>query len=314
MRRMIDLLRAGKGLTPDGKPEAANAPWETGIARVIIADNVADYTRDRNLIVEDLPCLRPPWNSFWIEYPSTSGGERRGVLCYDAYDLATQEAEEPDSNNMIDGLIEAAIKDAEKNGHHRLEVKACLGLAVHIGERDRTIGPVALMTYALNHSGRAIGNRWVLHPKLRDGLGKMKDPGMWALAAAAPALQTIAFLHCKNAVMETSRPEVAVSRKWQKRTGNPLTTYQTVRLDLPRKSSRSTGRKGTGIEQGLHIVAGHFAHYGDCCPEEHEVKGKLFGKHEGIYWIPGHARGSTERGPVLHDFEVKPIKVDAPNG
>ena len=56
--------------------------------------------------------------------------------------------------------------------------------------------------------------------------------------------------------------------------------YHTLKVDVGGGAKvRSAGDgRGEGPTPGLHIVPGHFAHYGDCCPSTHAPKGRLFGK------------------------------------
>jgi hypothetical protein len=49
----------------------------------------------------------------------------------------------------------------------------------------------------------------------------------------------------------------------------------------------------------LHSVRGHFAEYGT------NGRGKLFGKYSGRYWIPAHARGSSEHGEVEQSYVME---------
>lgn len=124
----------------------------------------------------------------------------------------------------------------------------------------------------------------------------------WLMRAMSPALQTIAFLHCKNVVVEEVRPAAKVQAKRAKRGRPGLVRYQTVRLDVPRKQSAGSG--GGHRDVSFHIVAGHFAHYGDCCPSQHEPHGLLFGRLSGVHWVPSHARGDREVGEVQTDFDL----------
>lgn len=39
-------------------------------------------------------------------------------------------------------------------------------------------------------------------------------------------------------------------------------------------------------------------------PCRFDRKGLLFGKHEGVYWVPQHLRGDPERGTVISDYEI----------
>lgn len=111
--------------------------------------------------------------------------------------------------------------------------------------------------------------------------------------------------NCRNVKTD----QVGIPPKLDKRHlrdhGRSLLRFQTVRLDVPRKGSNSTGKGPSHVAPALHIVPGNFHHYGDCCPGGHEPKGLLFGKLTGVYWVPQHARGSAARGEVRSDFDLQ---------
>jgi hypothetical protein len=123
----------------------------------------------------------------------------------------------------------------------------------------------------------------------------------WLLSLAGVGLRTYSLCHMKNIDVEPVVPRV--TRRHHKRGNLPPVRYHVLRLKLPR--SQSNGKStGTGFSPGVHPVAGHMAHYGNCCPGHHEPKGKLFGKNTGVYWVPNHLRGSLENGIVLTDIEA----------
>lgn len=152
-----------------------------------------------------------------------------------------------------------------------------------------------------------------LEDKVR-GLSFLRRGGLvgtdqdWFVRALSAALQTIAFLHCKNVVVEQVEPPAKVRAKRHKK-GKPALRYNVLRLDVPRRQG-SGGGSANPDPHALHIVAGHFAHYGGCCPH-HVPKGLLFGRLTGVYWVPSHVRGDRIVGKVLTDFDVKPVEATA---
>lgn len=286
----------------------------------ILADNIAGFVHDQEWVLEEMPCLAPPWPSFWIEYPSYSGRQRRGVLVTDVSSPVTELAQHYDNPALEellgeDGAFRGAIKDARANGYDG-EVKWVVDCAVFIeDERHNVAGPMGWLVLALDLGGRCVGNRWVINsqagPQVVDrfeaGGHKLTVNDTWLLSAAGPALQAISFLHCRNVVVDPVLIPDKVAAKHTKRHGRPPLRFQTVRLEVPRRSG-SGGSTGTGESPSLHIVAGNFAHYGDCCPGPggHAPKGLLFGHLEGIYWKPQHLRGDPKRGAVVTDFDLIP--------
>lgn len=128
----------------------------------------------------------------------------------------------------------------------------------------------------------------------------------WLMYALAPALQTVAFLHCKNVELAENTATEKVQRRRRQRGRAELVSYHTLRLEVPRRASTGGG-KGHHEAASFHIVAGHFSHYGDCCPTIHEPHGLLFGRLTGVYWHPSHVRGDREHGEVYTDFEIAPV-------
>lgn len=314
-RLMTDTVFDGA----DGKPSEKTTDWLRNLARlstVIVADNVATYVHSRNepTTLEDLPELVLPWPALWIEYRS-EGLERRGVIAIDVTDMeATQFSE----------LKQQAIDDAGKE-----DVRWTICFILNVESKSHNlIGLAGFMMLALGPHGRVVGNRWAHSPLIDPrSQGLDMEPQEWVWAAVLPALQTVGFLHCKNMKLDPVAPPPKLSKKHQKRTGRPLMRYHTLRLELPRRAQQP-GARGTGLlgSPGQHIAAGHFAHYGDCHPNPaggdrcscnnkltyarcnrcgmHEPHGKLFGRQEGIYWVPMHVRGNRSEGVVQTDFEV----------
>ncbi len=125
----------------------------------------------------------------------------------------------------------------------------------------------------------------------------------WVIRALTPAFQTVAFLHCKNVALDETVPSPKVQANRRRRGRKPLLRHHVLRLTVPRKQHESNGGDGDQT-RALHIVAGHFAHYGACC-QNHEPGGRLFGRLEGVYWVPSHVRGDPDRGTVLTDFDLR---------
>lgn len=321
------------GLAPPfslGRHRRLAGEWETSAEQiktdllscpVIVADNIAAYTRAHkgNYLLEEFPCLAPPWPAFWLEYPSVSGKQRRGVLVRDV--TATQ--------NTLDDACWGSIADARANGFEGDPKWIVEFSAVVQDERHNCVGPVAWFVLALDERGMVVGNRWVMGTPA--GLDVNTEFALkngatfgdtWLIAALLPAFQSIAFLHCKNMVIDRVEPPPKLSAKHRRQHGRPLLRYQQVRLVVPRAGTRQHGGSGGDLgPPSLHIVAGHMAHYGDChvprpgCPKVHGYDrcdgcgghtphGKLFGKHEGMYWVPQMSRGNPSRGEVRTDLEL----------
>ncbi len=307
----------------------------------LLADNVARlvHSSDKAYCLEEFPCLAPPWPCFWIEYPSRSGRQRRGVVVRDV----------TEHRGVKDESAAGAEEDARANGYEG-EIKWVVEFTLFAeNQRKQVIGPMGWVFLALDPRGRCVGNRWVIGIP-RDA-GKQSVDGdaderyrigqtMQALtdtntdtaaanstiddlqltAGLLAAYQTVALLHCRNVVRDPVDVSEKLDKRHKKDHGRPLLRFQTIRLDVPRKSRESRHATGTPAELPLHIVAGSFHHYGNCCPPtcagEHDAQackacgghlphGLLFGRLEGIYWVPQHARGDRQRGEVRTDFRLE---------
>jgi hypothetical protein len=63
----------------------------------------------------------------------------------------------------------------------------------------------------------------------------------------------------------------------------------------------AVGDGSTGTGTPLTSVRGHFSHYG-----EQYGRKKLFGRYEGRFWVPQHARGAAEYGVVKKNYRLEP--------
>lgn len=108
-------------------------------------------------------------------------------------------------------------------------------------------------------------------------------------------LYTIAMMNVRNVVMERQRRDPKLIKQ-RKKAGKPdyLRAY-TLAIDVYPLGSAKTIYKapeGEMVTSGsrtaaLHQVRGHIADY---------RQNGLFGKHKGIFWIPSHHRGSSDKG------------------
>jgi hypothetical protein len=338
---------------------------------VLVADNVADYVDHRGTFdLTALPSLAPPWPSFWIEYPSTSGQQRRGVWVMDSTN-----AEHLDSHFLA--LRGTAEKTTTRPGDIKWTVTFVLFTEV---ERRKVWGPLGMSMLILDEHGAVLGHAFSTAPlldlseaarqivdgqrdyhlldlpapleigdltkltreqgaalkaeaevreremraqlsEIEERLGVLKSAqtaiygavavtggtnpdDAWLTRALAPAYQAVAFLHCKNVELNEVVPADRVQTKRRRHGKEPLVRYHTLRLDVPRRADvKSTGGGDHGTKS-LHIVAGHFAHYGACC-DNHPPHGRLFGRLEGVYWVPTHARGNQQVGTVRTDFDLR---------
>lgn len=123
---------------------------------------------------------------------------------------------------------------------------------------------------------------------------------------------SLALMNTKNVELIDHPPPIKLSKKHEKKYGQPLVAYKTAQVSPMRTVQRMDGDDAPSSErdtiskgiQPLHIVAGNFADYRD--------GPGMFGnpKLKGVYWRPQHVRGNVERGVVVKDYEVKAPESD----
>lgn len=120
------------------------------------------------------------------------------------------------------------------------------------------------------------------------------------LVSILVVLNAFALMNCKNVELVDNAPPPKLSKKHEKRHGEPLVVYKTIKV-----SSATLKHYTDNLEAlpkmgdanfPLHIMRGHFKDYRD-------GKG-LFGRYKGVYWWDNHVRGDADNGIVIKDYEV----------
>lgn len=149
-----------------------------------------------------------------------------------------------------------------------------------------TSGPAHMWQFAIYESGAPADLHWI---HLMPG----HPLETWDMAQMV-LLGALNFLNCRNVTIgEPVRPRA--QRRRLERMG--IQVHEILITAL----GRST-RSGRNEEPGatpLTSVRGHFAEYGP-----RYEKGLLFGKLEGRFWIPQHARGASEFGESEHNYRL----------
>jgi hypothetical protein len=109
-------------------------------------------------------------------------------------------------------------------------------------------------------------------------------------------LAALNFMNCRNVELVEAQLPRAEARRVA-RLGERVHTINVFPVGRSTRSVRN-GVGGGGIPASP--VMGHFAHYG-----ERHGRGKLFGKHEGKFWIPQHARGAKELGESKPRYRLR---------
>lgn len=223
-------------------------------------------------------------------------GDGSGIkLANDARRRATEEYGPGNVNNLAVVFAVVAIdldKDESPSPHHLAEAGTPEGtrwviladLYMH-QQQNGTSGPHAHIQWTADEDGFETSCHFDLapceNPVPQEVADHLEEQGELVR-------RTLNFMNCRNVdIVEPVRSR-AVRRRLDRKgvTVSELTVYPKG------KSTRSKG--GEPLEGGvpLSTVRGHFAEYG-----ERFGKGKLFGKYEGRFWIPQHARGTGDDAP-----------------
>ena len=121
-----------------------------------------------------------------------------------------------------------------------------------------------------------------------------------------PALMALDMLHARNVRIVDFVPPPKLARAHLRKKGVAMVSWKTITI-LPFVERRlydekAKVREGTG-SRPWNIVPGHFAHYGVVGPGGW-VRGKLFGRVSGRFWISEHAAGNEEAGMVIKDYKM----------
>lgn len=301
---------------------------------VIDISNVADFVWESQEELsttnkDHFPCLTPPFKRMWMEY------RRPPVFTHQRDDLLTEEGKKQWEGKRLGGkwvradtsgwpidrygfLIDCVDLEA---GETLKDFPVPMELPPH-QTFDMAIHPDSRWVVRIQVFVRSKGEKKVQGPLIYwlgglDDKGVLLQDAVTAVPAAnymepeerfywttvliptiAPALRAISYMHCKNISQETHIPAPKLSKKHEKRYGQPLLKFRTLVIQPLMAGGKSSGGGGGGAKSH-HFVRGHFADYRE--------KG-LFGKEnlKRIFWFDVHMRGSKEVGEVVGDYEVKP--------
>jgi hypothetical protein len=317
--RVVADLRAGRVRVP---AEPAIRPEDRedlhNIARAIGEDTtgpVVDATGIYRSLVEhpkpvhvyeDHPNIAPPWPIACVAYCNEYGNVVAAtILARDVpedervalWEPADRVVGQPGPGGPVS--LERVTGMSAEVATHSVDwqrVRWVTEVIVWIGGRGQlgaaqTAGPMHMWRLAIYEDGEPADYRWVQllpsHPQER-----------WDMAHLV-MLGALNFMNCRNVdLVEPARPRA--ERKRLARTGVRVSVINVTPI-----GRRRSGTKGAPTGVPLHDVRGHFAHYGACCAH-HEPRGQLFGKLTGRYWIPQHARGTTDLGEVHSDYRLRP--------
>ena len=229
----------------------------------------------------DLDCIRPPWANGlygWVDdlgrtlVIHASTFDPRPIAVWDEGSDAAAEVADlvPGTDEVISGYI---YLRSIMTGHTVAQTK----------------GPFGVFFVCMDDEGKFLNLRTI---PLYDEL-----PAETLEVQVLWLLRLFDFMHCRNIeIVEPTRPRT--ERRRIARTG---ITVSEIHIRPVGKSTRSSSpRSPYQALMPLTSVRGHKAKYG---PKY--GRGLLFGKYEGEYWIPQHARGLHELGEVEQHFDFE---------
>lgn len=293
-------IRAGRTHHPAATDEAGIVTSLKLLQQAQLPQPVVDCTAIFNMqrvadtidLYDDHPQIVPPWDDALLCYVNTFGN----VICLQVHrrgwDGSTPTRDEWFTDNEVDWprvrwIAETAIWVGGNSGD---------------GRHMPTSGPCHMFRHAIHDDGSPADINWFALMARRGQFGKHSDiddanTKTWE-AAMITVGASLNFLNASNTdVAEPVRP-----RPQRRRLARTGVTVQTIVVRPPgkRRIAASGARPIDATESVLSPVRGHWARYG-----ERWGRGKLFGKYEGKFWIPGHVRGAGEGEPV-RDYLLRP--------
>jgi hypothetical protein len=233
---------------------------------------------ERHQIIDlygDHPCIAPPWDSAFICYVNRF------------------------KNVVVINISATAYKKGVPNWETENEVDWSRvkwvtispiyfgGYSKSLSKPIATSGPLLILQSAIYENGEPADLRWIeVDPRVKhDELE----------TAQLVCLGVLNFCNCRNIELVEPKRPFPVRRRLREFGIN----VKTINVKPIGRSTKSKKGEIPAVGCPLTPVRGHFASYG---PQYD--RGLLFGKYEGRFWIPQHARGSAEFGLNLNDYQV----------
>lgn len=234
-------------------------------------------------LYEDHPCIAPPWHDAMVCYRNEHGN----VIVQHAVGFDNRD---PEAGGRW--TLDWEPADPVDEDRLRWKISVFLWMGGHGGDGKAAIvpcGPMMEWSFAIYDDGQPADLHW-------RHLVSQYEMSNWDMANLI-MLGTLNFMNCRN--VELVDP--VRSRAERRRLERLDVRVRTINVFPAGKATR--GAKGEPVGGvPLTPVAGHFAKYG---PEY--GRGLLFGKYAGRFWIPQHARGSSEHGDRTgNDYRLMP--------
>lgn len=278
---------------------------------VIVVDNVAEFLFNEEKDGKswrydtDFPNIAPPFSSWWMEYKVPRNIEHlKGLNAIGVFvNIWDMQVEALMPDNLLTGakpLLDSLPKDRPPRW-------LCQWQMVMEGDGAMLgAGAAMVMVSAIAEDGKPIGG--VLGSVsscfyTNDDEKTPKNPTVIELVGTAvdllhPMLLALSMMHCRNVTLvEGTIPRHERRRAEKEKVRAPL-RFSTVNIAPMTRILRDEGKSGShGLQKAMHICRGHFKHFDEK---------PLFGRVTGTFWWGSMVRGTSSRGKVVHDYEVKP--------
>jgi len=306
--RLIDYLKARKDI-----PARAREGFDR--AKVIVADNVADYYwrgTDQEVwdLTEDFPNIAPPFELYWIEAKnppyslSKINGMKKTPCEMSGVFVQAIEDQQEISRLMVSlhGCSQYGFQREPRwllsmTPFFRMEGISCSAPVVTFFLYVDKEG--ALCVFRNPDDGTPAYYEVVPMTRQIDDRSKLMQITRELTPIIHVTLLATSFMHCRNVeLVDIAAPSI-LARAQLKRHRVSFTRYSIIEIDPMVSTIRAVGAEhGVGAKQALHICRGHFKTY--------RQRG-LFGRYPGTYWWGPQARGAAYLGKVDSSYQVKKL-------
>jgi hypothetical protein len=240
------------------------------IQRIIQAPIITDNRSDdgREIDFSAFKGLAAPFPLFWIEgcWPGRKGHSLWGALV---------ESYAHEDGAEFDAMFVGAVPSARPYAIGRLEF--------HLNKQG---------DYQPQDSASVIPNRMI------DEIGKEKAK-YWIHQLSGLMLDSLLMMACNNVSLEARESEPEQVKRATKKHGVNSFGYRYHVLVVRPPGSRGEGKGQEIGDMPRHLCRGHRARYG---PKY--GRGLLFGKYEGVFYIPPTIKGDPKNGTVVKDYAI----------
>jgi hypothetical protein len=275
----------------------------------------------------DFGCVRAPFAHFWMEFRRPT--KVKSVLNLDCDLFAL-----PERTGILGVVLDMRAPDvmrftaksvgyeckkysdqprafengrfsAERIGPEILDAVECLHLRSFINSGRTLVGPQSHMYVWIRENGSVID-----YVNASETVGSLGRPTPRETSGFEthmyPALMALDMIHARNVRVVDFAPPPKLARQFKRKRGVGMVSWKTVVI-LPfvervLYDEKQKVREGVG-SRPFSIVPGHYAHYGVEGPGGW-IRGKLFGKVSGRFWISEHGAGDESSGVIVKDYKM----------